>query len=365
MQSTIPKSLSPKPVSSNNALWGGIAFSLLFTLLIWVLGDRLNSIKLAPDTGAEHYYWKLPEPTFWTRASVWGLYLLHQVAIWWTIWHAQTKVAKYTSGLHRINVIALGLNALFIFLHLLQTHFFYDGLAQDVSIFSSQGSVIVLLVMVLIMENKRRGMFFGKKAPLSSEVVDFLKKHHGYFFSWAIVYTFWYHPTVNTPGHLVGFVYMFLLLLQGSLFFTRAHVNRWWTFVLEFSVLVHGTLVAVMQGNGIWAMFAFGFAGILVVTQLYGLKIPQWSRYAILGVYCAAVLFVYSDRGWGKLNEIIRIPAIDYLLVFVLTGLIWLGIWIAKKINPKLSFTSSKSDVAFTSSKSDVAFTSSKSDVVP
>ena len=108
---------------------------------------------------------------------MWVLYVLHQVAIWWTIWYAQTKVGKYTNGLHKINIIALGLNALFITLHLVQTHLFYDGLAQDVSIFSSQGSVIVLLVMVLIMENKRRGMFFGKPAPLSTEVVNFIKKY--------------------------------------------------------------------------------------------------------------------------------------------------------------------------------------------
>ncbi len=346
MQSALPKISEPKPPSSSTALWGGILFSLLFTALIWFLGDRLNRTDLAPDTGADHYYWKLTEPTFWTRASVWGLYILHQVSIWWTIWYAQNKVKTYSNSLHRINIVALGFNALFISLHLLQSHLFYDGLAQDVSIFSSQGSVILLLVMVLIMENKRRGMFFGKKAPLNSEVIDFLKKHHGYFFSWATIYTFWYHPMVSTPGHLIGFIYMFLLLLQGSLFFTRAHVNRWWTFSLEFSVLIHGTLVAVAQGNGIWAMFAFGFAGILVVTQLYGLKIPQWSRWLILGIYCAAVVYVYSIRGWGKLNEIIRIPAIDYLLVFVLTGLIWVGIWIAKKINPKLSFTSSKREIS-------------------
>ncbi len=41
-----------------------------------------------------------------------------------------------------------------------------------------------------------------------------------------------------TNGHLIGFFYMFLLMLQGSLFFTRIHVNRWWTLIQEFLVLV-------------------------------------------------------------------------------------------------------------------------------
>ena len=41
-------------------------------------------------------------------------------------------------------------------LHMVQPQVFFDGLAQDVSIYSSQGSVILLLVVVLLMENRRR-----------------------------------------------------------------------------------------------------------------------------------------------------------------------------------------------------------------
>ena len=112
----------------------------------------------------------------------------------------------------------------------MQTQVFYDGLAQDVSIYSSQGSVILLLVVVLLMENRRRGLVFAKPAPIKRDGrADFARKYHGYLFSWAAIYTFWYHPMLNTPGHLVGFFYMFLLLLQGSLFLTRAHINRVWT----------------------------------------------------------------------------------------------------------------------------------------
>jgi hypothetical protein len=37
------------------------------------------------------------------------------------------------------------------------------------------------------------------------------------------------------------------------------------------------------------------------------------------------VLLVYSQRGWEYLNEIVRIPAIDYVLVFAIAGIIWVG----------------------------------------
>ena len=83
-------------------------------------------------------------------------------------------------------------------------------------------------------------------------------------------------------------------------------------------------------------MFAFGFGGIFIITQMYGLGLSKIARFALVGVYCAAVVFVYSARGLGKLNEIIRIPAIDYLLVFVLTALIAGPMWLYKRFAVKI-----------------------------
>jgi len=328
------KSLSPldSPRSARIALWGGIAFSVLFTLIIWWAGERLNSVSLFADRGASWYYWKLPNPTFWTHFTSWLLYALHQVSFWALIYYAQTRVKKYAGGLHPVNVWALGINAFFILLHFLQTHIWYDGLAQNVSIWSSQGSVILMLVVILIMENKRRGLFWGRKMPLGQRVMSFLRKYHGYVFAWATVYTLWYHPMVNTSGHLIGFLYMFLLLLQGSLFLTRIHVNKYWMVVQEATVAIHGTLVAVMQGNNLWPMFGFGFAGIFILTQMHGLSLPRWLKWSLTALFVGGALLVYNSRGWVNLNEIVRIPLIEYLLVFLLAGLVALGIWIADRL---------------------------------
>jgi hypothetical protein len=30
------------------------------------------------------------------------------------------------------------------------------------------------------------------------------------------------------------------------------------------------------------------------------------------------MLYVYSGRGWGNMNEVIRIPVIDYVMVAIL-----------------------------------------------
>ena len=319
------------------AIWGGIIFAFAFTTLIYLAAPALQVFPHLPDQGAAWYYWKLAEPTTLSRLTAWVFYLAHQITLWGLIWYAQTHVKKYTAGLHRVNVIALAANAFFIGLHFVQTHIWYDGLAQDVSIFSSQGSVIVMLVWILLMENNRRGLFFGKKVPIGKRITQFARKYHGYFFAWAIIYTFWYHPMEATNGHLVGFFYTFLLLLQGSLFLTRIHVNRVWTFVQEVIVLAHGTIVAIVQGNNMWPMFAFGFGGVLIITQMHGLGLKNWVKWLLLGIYAVGAILVYSQQGISKIWQLAAIPAIDYLAVGVLALLIAIGLWAYHRLRGKPS----------------------------
>lgn len=316
-------------------MWGGIAFSISFVGIIYLAKFFLPEIDFAADTGASHYYWKLPNPDGLTRAVAWFSYLAHQALMWFLIRKAQKDQLSYTTGLHRVNVVALVGNAAFVIWHLFQTAFWYDGLAQDVSIWSSQWSVIIMLVLILHMENQRRGIFFGKKIKFLSETGRFVRKYHGYIFSWAIVYTFWFHPMENTPGHLIGFFYMFMLMVQGSLFFTRAHVNRYWTFTLEILVLFHGTLVAINQRNGMWPMFFFGFAGLFIVTQMHGIGLKRWQRWGFLGLYIGGALWSYGPGKMAMIHQVTWIPLTEYLVMFIFAGLIWLGMKIAGWANRK------------------------------
>jgi hypothetical protein len=138
-----------------------------------------------------------------------------------------------------------------------------------------------------------------------------------------------------SSGHIIGFFYMFLLLLQGSLFFTRIHTNRWWTLAQEVIVLAHGALVAVMQGNEMWRMFAFGFGGIFVITQMHGLGLSRWVRWIILAAYMGAALVVYGLYDITMIHQITWIPIIEYLGVLVLAGVFGMGLWVAGKIKGK------------------------------
>jgi len=125
---------------------------------------------------------------------------------------------------------------------------------------------------------------------------------------------------------------MFLLLLQGSLFFTRIHINRWWTLAQEVTVLAHGALVAVMQGNRLWTMFAFGFGGIFVITQMHGLGLSRWIRWLILAMYIGAALVIYGLRDITMIHQILWIPIIEYLGVLLLAGLFGAGLWVAGRV---------------------------------
>ncbi|MCP4001184.1 MAG: hypothetical protein GY727_09765 [Gammaproteobacteria bacterium] len=324
-------------IESSTALWWGIAFSFAFTGLIWLAGaywmdpDRFSAFsprKTAALIPQMWYLWQLNEPTVWTRATAWGGYIAHNLFIWFLIWKAQGANTKYTKNLHRFNVLALLGNGFFITLHLLQTRFWYDGLAQDVSEFTSQASVTLMLVAILIMENNRRGLVFGAKAPFLSNVGRVIRKYHGYYFSWAIIYTFWYHPMEITGGHLLGFLYMFFLLLQGSLFYTRIHLNHYWKVVSELSVVVHGVMVAILAGQA-WPQFFGGFLGMFIVTQMHGLGLSKAMRWAFGLAYAGSIWVIYSfTEGVAKAYMVTIIPLVEFILVVIVSALLMLFLWL-------------------------------------
>lgn len=305
-----------------------IAAALVLCAAILALEPHLSQITLLPDQGASWYYWKLPEPTTASRLSAWGLYTAHQLFFWGLIFWAKKhrEEMKDRRKLHPINIVGLIGMGVFSLLHYLQTAVWYDGLAQDTSIWASQASVVLLLIVVLMIEAPRRGLFFGYAGGWLQGTRQVLIRTHGYYFAWAITFTFWYHPMETTLGHVIGFAYMFFLMIQGALVFTSVHTNRVWTLILEVSVLFHGVTVALVAGQEFWPMFFFGFAAMFIVTQMHGMGWSRGLRGLLGAAFLVGVFFVYTDRGWANLNEIIRIPVIDYLGVGLLGGLTLLAV---------------------------------------
>jgi hypothetical protein len=217
-------------------------------------------------------------------------------------------------------------------------------LAVSVAEASSQGVVILLLCAIILMEYPRRGTFFGfgdstSRYTLPPTPINLLKKYHGYFFSYAVLFDFWFHPAEPGAIFAFGFAHTTMIMMQGSLSFTLAHKNVYWRFVLETWVVIHGTVVAVSarQGN-LWRMFFFGFSCVMVSTQIHGLPFfqnhPHWVvRITPFVMWLSAVLAVYgSAKDWVGLNEVIRIPLFLYGFCYAL----WITNRMALAVQKKL-----------------------------
>ncbi len=292
----------------------GLVIAVISSLGVFLLAPYTNSIQFPEDQGFNWYYWKLPNPDFMSRATSWGFYALHQIFIWGCIAWALRNREKLTNWktLHPLNYIMLGGTAVFIFLHYIQTAIWFDGLGQDIPVILSQGSVIVVLVIILIMEAPRRGLFFGEGKSWFTKLRPFLFRYHGYYISWAVVFTFWYHPMYPTWGHVTGFFYMFLIFLQLSMIYTNLHVNKYWTFIIETAVILHAIVMAVVNGNGMWAMFGFGFLSMLLITQMHGIGLSKAQKWGVTIASFVALIIAYYFRGYEHISEVIRIPLLEY-----------------------------------------------------
>ena len=324
---------------------GGLIFAVGFTLMIWLLRSHLQPFldTLLPRNSADWYYWKLPARNFWTMFVVWTFYLSHQFAIWAAIYWAQKNLStvRPSGSLTKYNLAAFTITIAFVFLHLLQTQIWFDGLAQDVPIWTSQDSVIIMLAVMLIIENPRRGLFMGRRAgkPFTARVTGFFRRNHMYIFSWAFVYTFWFHPMAADPQLLSGFFYMFLLFAQMSLAYTSVHLDKRWIITLESYVAIHALIVAIYNAAffgspEMWPMFFAGFAFMFVFTYMYALNVRKKIRWLITVLYLSFVAWLYLPLpiGLGRnislllRLEVVWIPLILYGLSAAFAGLAYLTI---------------------------------------
>lgn len=337
--------MNNKNTQPRNLILAGVLISAAFTAVIALTAANLSRFEIVGHTTAFAYPWRLVDPTTLTRLAVWTGYLLHNIIAWVIIYLAKRENPKYKTGMQWFNWAMLIVNGVFFSLHILQTQIWYDGLAQDVPEITAFGSVALMLMVILILETPRRGLIFGKKLKFHQQFMRIVREYHGYLFSWAIIYDYWYHPTVATFGHLAGFFYTFLLYVQATLIYNRVHLNKWWTFTLEFLVLVHGVSVAIFQGQAMWPMFAFGFGAMIVLTQMYGLGLSTWTKRGLALGFVVAALATYALMGrLSSIHEILRIPVLDYAVVFLLYG-IYLGIaWIGKRFSRRVQTASAGTD---------------------
>jgi hypothetical protein len=285
-------------------------------LIAW--GGRRVRVEYEPHSGrAGDYRWLSLSPSRAARISAWAGYAAHQLAIWGCIYVAQRRQPAYSKRLRPLNWLALGINAGGVALHYAQTRRYYDGIAQDVPEGSALGSVAFMLMLILILETPRRGLAFGYgRRALPAELVELVRRYHGYIFSWSIIYTFWYHPMEGRAHFLIGFYHALLLFVQSSLMYTRAHLDRRWTVALELVVLPHAVTTAILNRNRLVPMFLFGFGGMALIAQMPSFAPSRRARLAVYAAYLAAAVAAYGRRGsLRRIHEIFHVAILEYGIV--------------------------------------------------
>tara|TARA_Y100000588_G_scaffold42064_2_gene40146 strand:+ start:1106 stop:2104 length:999 start_codon:yes stop_codon:yes gene_type:complete len=310
--------LTSSKLTNHRYILAGLICAGAITAVIALTGARLSTFEIIGPTVPFQYPWRLVEPDFISQITAWSGYVLHNIYVWTILSLARKEKPGFSENFRWFNWAMLVGNGLFIGLHILQTHLYYDALARDVHEATAQGSVALMLMVILVIEGPRRGLFFGQ-LRFDRRLVEVLRKYHGYLFSWAIIYTFWYHPAVSTQGHLIGFFYMFMLLWQSVLVFNRSHRNRWWTLTLEAMVIPHAVLVAVTQPSNAWRMFGFGFATIFILTQMHGVGWNRATRITFGSIFVIALILAYAVFGdITQIHEVARIPVAEFFVAGVI-----------------------------------------------
>merc|ERR1739848_55142 len=87
-------------------------------------------------------------------------------------------------------------------------------------------------------------------------------------------------------GHFMGFLHAAFLFFQGSTFYTKAHVNKYFRMILEVWMLIHGTTVAMAanwykpktERHEFWPILFCGFLLLFCFTMVWNLPIVRQMR---------------------------------------------------------------------------------------
>ena len=167
-------------LSANRPVFSMLAAFALVVLVQALLAPGLvrRFYPLPEDQGATWYFWQLGDTTKLGRFSFWTGYLAHQLVVILMLFRGR-RLPQTDEGSRKFTRQMIVVNVAFVSLHLLQTQLWYDGLARDVPIWTSQGSVIVMLVLILFLEMPRRGLFFGVMRKVRKRTYAFVRRWHG------------------------------------------------------------------------------------------------------------------------------------------------------------------------------------------
>ncbi|KAL0481218.1 7 TM domain-containing transmembrane protein, partial [Acrasis kona] len=154
----------------------------------------------------------------------------------------------------------------------------------------------------------------------------------------------------STLGHALGFFHTSIIMLQGSLVYTRSHLNKFWIVFLEFFVTIHSAVIAYQTANytiKLLPMFLFGFLFMFSFNQVYDLpfnwrrsKFLKYSPIVIFWLVAVPTFYYLKDSEgksmFKKIRMVFNIPVAEGLFALITMGVLKLVMPLYSKIQIKL-----------------------------
>ena len=91
-----------------------------------------------------------------------------------------------------------------------------------------------LLYWNFITKSNQRGIFFGLSVPFTKPIVLIADKLLDFFFSCAILFTYWRHPLTEISTLIIELIF----IIHSCLIQTTFHKNKYWTMVVETTLII-------------------------------------------------------------------------------------------------------------------------------
>ena len=288
------------------ALIIGVAASVLLALLIYVFTGSL--LKNSPTYGSSRNFFLFGKPLLMLVSQ--PLYILHQLALWAMLYYARTHL-KCSHKLQPFHYWMAGMNLVFVLLYVAQSYLFLGNISYRLP---AELPLIVLGLSYwfLIAKSSGRGFIFGYPVLYTQDIAEVAEKCLPYYFSFAVLFNFWYKPFVDKYMlFFVRLVVELIFITHSCLIQTHIHENKYWSLLLELMVLPYSVIILVFplstpKPTLDILLFSLFCVAVFAISQMHGLNFLTRMMKIVI-----TVLVIF-------LGILLHLPDADPVPIFVL-----------------------------------------------
>ena len=273
----------------------------------------------------------------------WYLYICHQVLHWAMTFYAKTRLES-SHRLKPFHYWMAGMNLIFVLLHLARTRFTGRHRSEG---HPHQNFGLIgwsLSYYFLLAKSNKRGIVFGYSIPFTQGVLELFEEGLCYYFSWAVLFSFWNIPSPEGTFSLsLKLTFEIIFILHSCLIQSHTHENKYWTALLELMVIIYFyPLLDRDRYADTFLPSLYLFAVVFVITQIHELCTRVVVKAAIMIAIAPLILVLYNHIDTTGLDTYYRyaqqdinearcvFPLMYYVILFLILILITCAFWLFK-----------------------------------